>query len=62
MISNSNKPLLTVKEAAEMFNINEKKIVAIVDATGSDLLLWNGNKRLIKADALREYLLNASEI
>jgi hypothetical protein len=45
------KYALTVFEAAEYFNIGEKKLREIIRSNPrADYLLWNGNKALLKRE------------
>ena len=55
-ISIENKYNLTIKEAAEYFNIGENKLREISDRKDCQFVLWVGNKRLIKRTALEKYL------
>lgn len=56
------KILLTVKEAAELFNIGESKLRELTDAKDCKFVLWNGSKRLIKRKVFEEYLLSQYSI
>ena len=55
-ISIEHKYNLTVKEAAEYFNIGENKLREITDRNDCSVVLWVGSKRLIKRSALEKYL------
>ena len=50
------KILLTIKEAAELFNIGESKLRELTDAKDCNFVLWNGSKRLIKRKTFEDYL------
>lgn len=50
------KILLTIKEAAELFNIGENKIKELTNDNDCKFVLWNGSKRLIKRKAFEDYL------
>ncbi len=56
------KILLTIKEAAELFNIGENKLRELTDAKDCNFVLWNGSKRLIKRKAFEDYLLSQYSI
>ena len=56
------KILLTIKEAAELFNIGESKLRELTDAKDCNFVLWNGNKRLIKRKTFEDYLLRQYSI
>ena len=55
-VSIENKFALTVKEAAEYFNIGEHRIRELTDKKDCPFVLWVGSKRLIKKLALEKYL------
>ena len=55
-ISIEHKYNLTVKEAAEYFNIGENKLREITDRNDCPFVLWVGSKRLIKRLTLEKYL------
>ena len=55
-VSIENKFALTVKEAAEYFNIGEHRIRELTDKRDCPFVLWVGSKRLIKRLALEKYL------
>lgn len=58
-----NKYALTVKEAAEYFNIGEKKLRKLVDDYGdTGFAVWNGTKVLIKRRSFEKFLDNTSGI
>lgn len=51
-----NKYALTVKEAAEYFNIGEHRIRELTDRKDCPFVLWVGSKRLIKRNVFEKYL------
>lgn len=51
-----DKVLLTLEEATELFNIGRKKLIDMTDDGKCNFVLFNGNKRLIKREALCRYL------
>ena len=55
-VSIENKFALTVKEAAEYFNIGEHRIRELTDKKDCPFVLWVGSKRLVKRKKLEEYL------
>ena len=55
-VSIENKFALTVKEAAEYFNIGKHRIRELTDKKDCPFVLWVGSKRLIKRLALEKYL------
>ena len=57
-----NKYALTVKEAAEYFNIGEKKIRELVHNPECKFVLFVGRKAMIKKDKFTEYLNNTRYI
>lgn len=50
------KPLLTLQEASEYFNIGITKIREITNEEDCDFVFFNGNKRLIKRENFNEYI------
>lgn len=52
------KVLLTVKEAADYSGLGVNKIREITDEENLDFVVQNGNKRLIKRELFKEYLLD----
>ena len=56
------KILLTIKEAAELFNIGESKLRELTDVKDCNFVLWNGSKRLIKRKTFEDYLLRQYSI
>lgn len=57
IVSVSEKYALTVVEAAEYFNIGEKKLRWIIDEyEGEDFLLSNGRKTLFKRQKFSDWL------
>jgi len=55
-LSIKEKPLLTVEEAAEYFNIGVNKIREMTNSESCPYVLWSGNRRLIKRIPFEEYL------
>jgi DNA binding domain, excisionase family len=55
-VSIENKFALTVKEAAEYFNIGEHRIRELTDKKNCPFVLWVGSKRLVKRKKFEEYL------
>ena len=55
-VSIENKFALTVKEAAEYFNIGEHRIRELTDKKDCPFVLWIGSKRLVKRKKFEEYL------
>ncbi len=52
----SEKALLTLEEAAEYFNLGMNKIRELTADDHCPYVLWNGSKRLIKRETLKEFL------
>lgn len=50
------KACLTIKEAAEYFNIGTAKLYELTSSENCDYVLWVGNRRLIKRTAFEKYL------
>ena len=50
------KAALTLQEAAAYSGIGENKLREITNEKGNDLVLWNGNKRLIKRKPLDRFI------
>ncbi len=55
-VSIENKFALTIKEAAEYFNIGEGRIRDLTAKKDCPFVLWVGSKRLIKRLAFEKYL------
>lgn len=55
------KPFLTVTEAVEYFGIGKGKIMSLVEEN-KDLVVYNGNKRLIKREKMLNFLNNSYSI
>ena len=55
-LSIKEKPLLTVEEAAEYFNIGINKIRAMTNSEDCPYVLWSGSRRLIKRAAFEAFL------
>ena len=53
---------LTIKEAAALFGIGEKKIIELTEDESCPYVLYNGNKRLIKRKKFEKYLESAFSI
>ena len=51
-----NKYALTIKEAADYFNIGEHRIRELTDKRDCPFVLWVGSKRLVKREVFEEYL------
>lgn len=49
------KPFLTVTEASEYFGIGKGKIMSLVE-DNKNLVVYNGNKRLIKREKMFNFL------
>ncbi len=56
------KYMLTIKEAAEYFNIGTKKMRRIAEDRLGDLAVFCGNRYLIVRPKFEEFVLNSSEI
>ena len=52
----SEKPTLTVVEAAAYTGIGIQKIMRMADEPGCEFVLYSGRKRLLKRRKLEEYL------
>lgn len=52
----ADKALLTLEEAADYFNIGMNKLRELTGDDHCPFVLWNGSKRLIKREPLKEYL------
>ena len=51
------KYMLTVREAAEYFGIDEHKLRDLLDNNADrKLSVWNGNRQLVRRKKLEEYL------
>lgn len=50
------KPYLNLDEAAAYFGIGMNKLREITNDKNCNFVLWNGNKRLIKRQALEAHL------
>ena len=62
-IPNYKKYMLTIREAAEVFNLGEKKIRQIVDENlDAEFILHNGNRVMIKRKLFKKYLNKISTI
>lgn len=56
------KENLTLEEAAAYFGVGVCKLRELTDGDDSKLVLWVGNKRLIKRRAMETYLAHAFSI
>ena len=56
IVNIENKFTLTVKEAAEYFNIGENRIREMSDQNDCPFVLWIGSKRLIKRKKFEDHL------
>ena len=56
IVNIENKFTLTVKEAAEYFNIGENRIRDMSDQNDCPFVLWIGSKRLIKRKKFEDHL------
>ena len=56
IVNIENKFTLTVKEAAEYFNIGENRIREMSDQNDCHFVLWVGSKRLIKRKKFEDHL------
>lgn len=51
-----DKKLLTINEAAEMYNIGRQKLYELTDEKNCDFVLFVGTKRLIKTERFDRWL------
>ena len=58
----SEKYMLTIKEAAEYFNIGTKKLRRIAEDRLGEVAVFSGNRYLIVRPKFEEFILNSSEI
>ena len=58
----SEKVLLTLEEAAAYTGIGINKLRILTDTDYTNCVLWNGSKRLLKREKLKEYLLKEFSI
>ena len=58
----SEKYMLTIKEAAEYFNIGTKKMRRIAEDRLGDVAVYCGNRYLIVRPKFEELICNSSEI
>ncbi len=58
----SEKYMLTIKEAAEYFNIGTKKMRRIAEDRLGDVAVYCGNRYLIVRPKFEEFICNSSEI
>ena len=52
----AEKALLTIREAADYYNLGLHKLRELTNDEHCPFVLWNGNKRLIKRKAFEEFL------
>lgn len=57
-----DKYTLTIKEAAEYFNIGEKKLRRLAEDHTDTFSVYCGNRYLIIRERFEEFLLNSSEV
>lgn len=58
----SEKVLLTLEEAAAYTGIGINKLRILTDTDYANCVLWNGSKRLLKREKLKDYLLKEFSI
>lgn len=58
----SEKVLLTLEEAAAYTGIGINKLRTMSDNENCPYILWNGSKRLLKREKLKDYLLKEFSI
>ncbi len=56
------KAILTIEEAAALFNIGEHKLREITDSEDCTFVLWVGRKRLIKKKQFLDYIAKRNSI
>lgn len=56
------KAILTIEEAAALFNIGEHKLREITDSEDCTFVLWVGRKRLIKKKQFLDYIAKCNSI
>jgi excisionase family DNA binding protein len=56
------KPMLTIEEAARLYNIGEHKLRQITESDDCKFVLYVGRKRLIKRKQFDDYLAKAFSI
>ena len=57
-----NKPMLTIEEAACLYNIGEHNLRELTDSDNCSFVLYVGRKRLIKRKQFDDYLSKAFSI
>lgn len=57
-----DKPMLTIEEAAKLYNIGEHKLRSLTDSDDCTFVLYVGRKRLIKRKQFDNYLSKAFSI
>lgn len=61
-LSIAEKYNLTIKEAAEYFNIGEHRLRELTESKTCTFVLWVGNKRLIKRKEFEKFISYQSSI
>ena len=57
-----DKPILTIEEAAALYNIGEHKLRELTDSDTCSFVLFVGRKRLIKRKQFDDYIEKAFSI
>jgi excisionase family DNA binding protein len=57
-----DKPILTIEEAAALYNIGEHKLRELTDSDTCSFVLYVGRKRLIKRKQFEDYIAKAFSI
>lgn len=57
-----DKPMLTIEEAASLYNIGEHKLRELTDSDSCSFVLYVGRKRLIKRKQFDEYIARSFSI
>lgn len=57
-----DKPILTIEEAASLYNIGEHKLRELTDNDYCNFVLYVGRKRLIKRKQFDDYLAKSFSI
>ena len=61
-IALKDKPMLTIEEAASLYNIGEYKLRELTDSDTCNFVLYVGRKRLIKRKQFDDYIARAFSI
>lgn len=61
-VSIVDKPILTIEEAAALYNIGEHKLRELTDSDTCSFVLYVGRKRLIKRKQFEDYIAKAFSI